>query len=235
MPEYLSSKKYKKLNPKLYILPSSLSEEPELSALVMQVISIWSYIENDYARIASQCLKADFEIVTSMLNSITGSEGRKAAISTAVRESHTKDEFILFQAIEDIIRPSRKKRNEFAHHVWAIAPEIPDTLCLIPPNHLTQRDASNQARKKSGLKTLGDLAVATTDTILQRADPSVVMVYTKKCLEKEIFQASEASILVSQLRLSLSDLPIVALARSRLYARSEVQQAIQQRSKRTRP
>ncbi len=116
--------------------PDALQARPKLAPLIAIVISRWSYIDSSVAGMVCSFMKGDFKTVVAMLNAVTSSEARQAATVAAAQSALPERDYLLFKAVMNVIAPSRRRRNEFAHHLWAIPSDMPDALCLIDPAHL---------------------------------------------------------------------------------------------------
>lgn len=222
MPQPLSSIS-DKVNKSTYLTPTAILERPVQAAKIMAVISIWSHIDHQYANIVTKCLRSDFEIVTEMMNAIISSDARKSVIRKAV-ESRYPEQLALFDAIGRIIKPSRDKRNNFAHHLWGINPYIPDSVCLVNPKHLTELDAQNEAFWTEFYKDPS--SYMNKERPPSFVDQSKIMIYSDKDLEKEIEDASKAAVLSSKLRMCLSDHPASDDLQKELYSMPEVQKIL---------
>jgi hypothetical protein len=206
-------------------------ERPELAAIAMGTIATWSNIDNGFAQMTSVFLQADFEAVTAMLAALTSSEARYAAIRAAAESALNDDDWRLFQAVDRAIKPSRKRRNEYAHHVWGISPTIPDALLLVNPRYLAKFNAELDASLLKRARQ-PDLKAPLTHPEL---DFSQIFVYRKRDLERDAKAAIEASNLVLLLRFSITGarlLPHPAADRTRLalLSRPAIQQALKQLS-----
>lgn len=140
MPQPLSNMKVNKF---VFIDSDVTVKQPNLCAKIMKVIAIWSDIETKYTQIATTCLNSDFLTVNNMLQAISSSEGKRAAIKAAVKSAYPQH-FDIFEAVEKVIKPSRDRRNEFAHHVWVNAPGVPDSICLVDPKHIASQGAESK-------------------------------------------------------------------------------------------
>lgn len=177
----------------LRIYSNALKERPELAALIMQVIGIWSSIDTWLARVLCGLLKSDFRQVIAMYNEIVSSNTRDDMLIAAAEISLEKDQELLSLiklAIRRIKTSSRNKRHSFAHHLWVICPELEDAVCLIDPNNFTQYHASVfEYEKTPQLRGLLENAFPVEEPSINYDD---VDVYKKADLEREIEAARKA-------------------------------------------
>lgn len=214
--------------------PNAIFQRPILAVKVMLVISLWSHIEHSFARMMGAFLKTDFEIITEMLLALTSGEGRRAAIDGAAKAALTDDDYFLYQAVLKTTKPSRDRRNEYAHHMWGIVNFIPDSLLLVDPRYFTRLDAKNDQSIKDYIDAfrLGVSTGMLEQELLEFENPdlSQIMVYRDTDIERDVRDANKAADMISSLRFAISDHPGRALMRSKLLAEPLVQQALQPKS-----
>ena len=110
--------------------PTCHSRQPQLAALVMEVIAEWSYVESELAGVLAGLLESNVSMTAAMLTGIQSSEASRAAVRAAVAYARP-DDIELFDDAMRAIKPIRARRNEYAHGLWADSPDIPDALILI--------------------------------------------------------------------------------------------------------
>lgn len=203
----------------------AVAERPKQAAMVMQVVSIWSHIDHLYAIMITNFLGSDFETVMEMLKALSSSDGRRAAIKAAARNVLPPKDFTLYEVIEKAIKPSRDRRNEYAHHLWGFADQFPDALLLIDPRHLAEHHAKTET-----ISLMVRYQVEIDPADHPQLDLSKVFVYREKDIKEDLALAKQAYGFVFELRFALSNHPGSAEARSRLLSQPQVQQALQQRS-----
>ncbi|WP_439544834.1 hypothetical protein [Sandarakinorhabdus sp.] len=128
--------------------PSVFVERPQLAILVMRVISLWSSIDSNLAQMLSSFLKADFAVGAAMYASLSSGESKRAALLGAARQALSPNDFDLLNAVLKVSKASRLRRNEFAHHVWGISPQLVDALLLIHPINLMQYNVALRERSE---------------------------------------------------------------------------------------
>jgi hypothetical protein len=142
-----------------------------------------------------------------------------------------KDDWVLFQAVIKAISPARRTRNDFAHHVWGSAAQIPDALLLVDPKYLTHYDVevaviNAEMLTSRSIVTLPDL------------DMSLLMVWKRRDLEEARQIAKEALVITRELRegldLSAPGLEIGGGTRQRLLNRPSIAQAFRRLADLTR-
>lgn len=191
--------------------PEALDKCPALAGKVMRIIGTWSAIESEFFRLAASFLRADFQIVTTMLLEVTSNEGRRAAIRAAAEHALSGGDLAVFKAIDDLAKACRDRRNEFAHYVWGWSEELPDALLLFEPPYLAQHTAAVLAyyhkydpfRTGDGLLAIG--AIASGDPEWPRLDHSKVMVYREADLSADLARFEHVLQLVTRFHLALRD------------------------------
>ena len=209
------------------VLASNITSYPDLALLVMTVIDTWSRIDVELAIMLTAFLKADFIVVTAMLQALTGGEGRRAALLGAANQALSGDDLKLFNAVMKVIAPSRNRRNEFAHHIWNHSPEVPDALILIDPKHLV-RDEALRCAHVVKLASAGQPIPPDPFAALPLSDNSNAFVYRRKDLEEEKRLARDCYQLVYTLQLVMILGDRAGLLRTSLLQAPQVQQALQQ-------
>lgn len=206
-----------------------------LAASVMSVIGAWSSNDLILARLTSTFLKADFEIVAAMMQALTGGEGRRSAIGAAAEAALDADNYKLFQAVQKANRPSRNRRNDFCHHVWAISDQLPDAVLLIDPKHMTMLSAQRYATIAEVYK---NPSRASDLEALPEVDPKNVFVYRVTDLGQEEDAALKASIRLLALEMALQparkpivDAEIREKGRQVLFDDPQIQQALEEMSR----
>jgi hypothetical protein len=132
---------FSKVNPKASasIGVDALLQRPDLALHVTSVISTWAFCDTYLAAMLCRFLKADAAwVVAQMLDAVTSSDARKAAITAAAKASLPDKDFAQYQRVMKEITPSRNTRNRFAHWLWGASPEMPDALILMDPTEYTR-------------------------------------------------------------------------------------------------
>lgn len=207
----------------LHFDPGALRHFPEFAKLIGQQIATWGYIDSFFTRMASNFLESDFEVVAAMLGAIASSKGKTGAIQAAAKHALPKDGYQLFSAALKVIKPSRDRRNAFAHHLWARSDDLPDRMLLIDPSALAQHTAAWTAHLK--LKP-GELMQK-----MPRAYRDNAYVYRLTDVEESLEQAKDAFNLVGPLLMALDyDSPGSQSWRAELSKKPSIQQALQKAS-----
>jgi hypothetical protein len=139
MPQPLSS-----INPEYTVQEwgaGALRKYPNLAALAMEVIGIWSYIDMKLGGILAHFMRADLETATIMHQAIVSMEARIGVLRAAAEHVMPKDDFELFAAAISTTRASQTARHDFAHHVWGICEKVPDALVLTAPKYMAAERA----------------------------------------------------------------------------------------------
>lgn len=120
----------------------SLSERPKLSPYIATVITTWSYCDAAYVSMLTHFLNADFRVVHEMLYALHSPDARRQVIQAAAEEAlnENEEDLRIFNAVKKCTTASRTKRNDFAHKLWGVSPELPDALLLCGPKITTEYD-----------------------------------------------------------------------------------------------
>ena len=212
----------------VHIHADAILMRPQHAALVMRVISLWSHADNILAGLVTSFLDSDFETVTTMLQALTSGDGKRAAINAAAIATLNQEDLKLYQAVMKVIKPSRDRRNDFAHHLWGFVEEIDDALLLVDPKYV----AMNYAQTKAAIqkfKTRGLTGDSLYEAIsaIQPLDLSKIFFFRKRDLEQDVQDARTAHKILFELSFALSDHIVSAQMRSRLSSLPQIQQALE--------
>lgn len=197
-----------------------LDAQPELALKVMDVINTWAHIDYLATLITAKVLRADFKVVASMLVALTSADARRNAINAAIANG-LPEEAELFQAIQKAIKPSRQRRNDFAHHLWGTCPQIPDALLLADPRDISMRYAEYLEAEKAG-------TLSSENTMF--AEHSKIMVYRERDLNEEAQSARQASKFMMKFFILAEGQAASDEMRCKLLSDPRIQQALQPQS-----
>ncbi|TIW28763.1 MAG: hypothetical protein E5V63_03890 [Mesorhizobium sp.] len=112
---------------------TALKERPKLAAMIAEVIALGSSIDHQWTMIMSSLSNADPQAIMAMHSTVSNSTVQRQML-LAVAAIKMKPELLnLFKAIDTVLTPCRRLRNEFAHHLWGDSEELQDALLLIDP------------------------------------------------------------------------------------------------------
>jgi hypothetical protein len=118
-------------NPMIDFDPVKLQTVPHLTALPMTVIAIWASIDGIIGKMLSNLIEThDLGAAVSMFHAIKNQDVQRDAIKAAAEKSLPAENYTLFIAILTITKPSRQRRHDYAHHIWGIPKNIPDSLAF---------------------------------------------------------------------------------------------------------
>src|SRR5215831_13427438 len=132
---------------------AALAARPELAAMAMHVIGIWSKADADLLYVLSTCLKADQEMATGLLGAVRSQEGQRLMITRAVETVMPDEVRDLCVAAILATDELRKTRHAFAYHLWGTCSSIDHELLLIDPKYLTRRGVSLTSRPEGWDRT----------------------------------------------------------------------------------
>ena len=112
---------------------ADLAEVPHLIVYPMQVIATWSKIDSLYTELLSWLIKSDFGIVVEMLLAIKSQETKSFVVKAAAKHALGDDDYALFDSVYNATKASRRRRHEYAHHLWGVPRNIPESLALLDP------------------------------------------------------------------------------------------------------
>lgn len=196
----------------ILIDPMSVTFSEKICAGVLQVISTWSLIDHELALLLANIVKADFEIVTSMLNALSGDRARRDVIAAAVNRGVSKEKADAYTEAIRLTRASRARRNEFAHHIWAYSPELADRLLLINPSAILLKHSGDRARaNEDWMKWTQNPLIPfprappkpppqTVNSIAKDIDRSHVFVYRLQDILEDVGLANVAHVRIQQMR-----------------------------------
>lgn len=177
------------------ISPFNGNSKAHIASPIFGVIRVWSVIDNQMSRLLSELLRSDFRIVSQMYQTLASAEARRAALLAAASSAlggRTDERYAIVQAILEASRPSRDKRNEFAHYIWLDCPDLPDSLILLNPGEymfagvVASREYSEQLEsviRDSAL--VGEITQPTDLPPVPAPDYSKYLVYSKQELDVE--------------------------------------------------
>lgn len=170
-----------------------MTERKELTVQAMEIIAIWSKIDAVKADLLSMLLNTERSKALAMYQAVKSPAAQSAMLFTAARHGidNAKD-LELFGYIFKIIEASNRRRNEFAHHIWAVSKDLPDALLLIDPRSMVTREKAEQ-EYADGLRE--------TRPPLFGHDLDKVAVYRLKDFSESLNAATYASWIISALAL----------------------------------
>jgi hypothetical protein len=151
--------------------------------------------EHRLSLILVDVLRADPKTAIAMYHAVQSLEARRYMLIAAANARLPKNDQILFEAVIKAIRPSRRVRHAFAHHIWGVSPDLPDDLLLIDPEDLLRFDA-DAAELNEKMRHAPEKATLT------RLDTSKIAVWRKDALERAVKDAGNALDTVSELEWS---------------------------------
>lgn len=180
---------------------------PELAAMVMEVISIWSQVDADLVSLVTErFLKSDFTVVASIFDQLNGNAAQRA-VEAAAQSVLNEADFKLVKQVMSAVGPTRKTRNSFAHGLWCHSPDFSDALVWLDPRDFQQNLAGHRLN-------LSVLKAWKADPTSPPAPPALphggwrlekILLYSRETLECTIDSTRKASALVRLLRIALSD------------------------------
>jgi hypothetical protein len=173
--------------PHFFLSHDAIFDEPELALEVMAVITLWSHCEYMLATWLAQLLRTESRIAYGMLNALSSSEARRAALDGAAKAALSNTDFALYERVSKETRVSRNLRNRFVHGLWGSMPDrLPNHLLLVKVEDMTD-NIIDWSKRTSAAEAY------------PRLDYSNVEVYTAQELENARLDAEFAMILTAYL------------------------------------
>lgn len=126
-----------KVRPNAEIRMGAQDIPPDLAVYVTRTVSAWAYCDHLLAKMLTSFVRGEFEVVSAMFQALTGGEVKRAALMAAATKA-VPDDVPLIQACLKAMKASRNRRNDFAHHILAIADDLPGKLVFIDPTCLLE-------------------------------------------------------------------------------------------------
>jgi hypothetical protein len=216
--------------PDIRIGPNAFKQAPGAADAILEVLTTWSTIETRIAAIISTMLKTDYEAASAMYRSLTGGQAKRAALDAIAAHTLPGPSYCLLQAVLKVTKPSRDRRNDFAHHIWGHDKTLPGALILVPPDVLSELDIEARKYHERGLQpkivlTKGhQINIANSAPLL---DYDRIAVWRLKDLWKEAASARTADDYFAHLRIGLSDSPVREQRRKLLFDVPEIDRAFE--------
>jgi hypothetical protein len=158
-----------------------LAPNPELAALAMRIIGVWSVVEMLRLGLFAQTLRSDRETALSIFGAVNDASRNK--IMTEVIDRKLASDSALFKKALASTDASKKVRHALAHWVWGTSATSPESLVACNPNHFDEKAGH-------GIGTL--VAVPNDETAARK--------FSKADLEHELEEAYRARKVMYDLR-----------------------------------
>jgi hypothetical protein len=200
-----------------------LTPYPKLCCIITETISFGAQVEFNWSAILVDLLKSDPKTGMAMYEALSGGESRRAALEGAAQSALPEADFLLFKAIEKVLAPARRVRNDFAHHIWGASPTVPNALLLIDPKCLRQLEVW---RANGGYSPI--------------VDRSLIAVWKEPALNEAREAMRDGLVILGILSEGLAEKPLArpqigASARQRLLSRPPIAQALHKMSQKNTP
>jgi hypothetical protein len=175
---------YKRVPGSAFSYSDAIRRRPELAAMAMEVIATWSEIEQEFGLLLSCFLNSEYEKTVLLYQQIDIQRMRRAVLLRIAKAALSPEDHLLLRALFELSEASEKRRNEFAHHVWAISFPQKNELLLVDPKNA----AILEARRFEEVKNRGRGAGVPGHLVADREGFS----YTHKDLAAEVLRAKAA-------------------------------------------
>lgn len=116
--------------------------DPRIASAVVRHIATWSHIEACREMSLVMALEVHAELVASLLREVTSQGARDAVLRAALKLRLPAEDYLTAHLVwKALIEPIGTLRDKYAHHLWAVAPQLPEKLILIDPRAFVMRTA----------------------------------------------------------------------------------------------
>lgn len=109
---------------------ASLAKQPEIALCVSMTIAHMAAVDAEYEHIIIKLMGDEGYSVSTMLRSIRSTHERHKLTLKLIEIKLDKDHRELFNTVNNLIKPVRDIRNQFAHGLWGYCSSIEDGLLL---------------------------------------------------------------------------------------------------------
>lgn len=113
----------------------TLRRYPQLTALAMEQIAIWSENDLQLAYMLSNFMVTDAEMGVSIFRELR-LEARTNTVLAVAKLRLNPSVYRLFEVSLRSTKASRSRRDEFAHHSWGVSEFAPNALILADPRDI---------------------------------------------------------------------------------------------------
>lgn len=118
----------------------ALSERKELAVLAMEAIGSSSNVENFLLHLFMTLFGGDKAMAARIYLALDVQRAKTQALNEAVSSVANEKIRDLINAVIGLSKTTKKSRDDLAHHIWGISPQLPDALLLLDPKAtLTER------------------------------------------------------------------------------------------------
>jgi hypothetical protein len=119
--------------------PESMTRRPALAAKVARCIAQWTEIEIHLGAFLGLILHANEKAAIAMYSSLDSRAAQLRMIYGAAEASVPSGHFdVIAVFLANVIRPSMKERDRFAHWGWGHSDDLPEALLLAEPSYSLQ-------------------------------------------------------------------------------------------------
>lgn len=206
-------------NCEIDISTGAINRRPDFAFPILRVIAFWSSIDGSLAMILSRMLKTDIATGTAMYEALSGGEAKRQVLLAAADQALAEWANVLLRAVLSASKASRNQRNDFAHHIWAVAEELPDAILLMNPSVVIRHNISH--------RQVHDVDGATVIKP-EPFDYSKIMVYRGADFERAVKEAANTELDFIYLYDAISRHPALGYGAGRrlLLSRPRIQQEI---------
>jgi hypothetical protein len=96
----------------------------------VEIVGTWSDTEAAFGKLLGQLLHAEDRVAVALYLGLSSPEARRAALESAAKFALASDAEAadLFDLVTRATRSVRGRRNDLAHGLWGVSPELPDAL-----------------------------------------------------------------------------------------------------------
>ena len=155
-----------------------LREQPELGALVANVIAGWSATEAYLGMVFGSLIGASEPTTMNMYAAFRSFDTQRTLLETAARDLLSQRYADILEVTLTVLGRAARIRHQFAHGIWGASPDIPDALLLAEPKGFWAYGIMAIKYQRSFPLQLRGRVIDDN-----RIEKSFVSVYNKSCLE----------------------------------------------------
>lgn len=119
--------------------PACATEFPGASSAITHVVAVGAHIEIGWASILAAISGADAALAVTLLRQLRGVEKHAIAVLEVGKQRLPPYDLCILRAASMALEAHRKRRNAFAHGVWAKSRSIADAIVLLGPEQIINR------------------------------------------------------------------------------------------------
>jgi hypothetical protein len=122
---------------KIQMGPVNLDARPEAAIWIAKCIAMWSEVELQLGMMMTSFLGEVAAPTVAIYIDLLAFRTRIQALTAAAQQTLALEQHEIFEALISLARAATKKRDRFAHWLWAFSDTLPNAVLLVDPrDHL---------------------------------------------------------------------------------------------------